>query len=196
MSKLSISDKLKKVSTVKKSDKPVLPNMKTLVDQTVQMKQELEDLKQQYASTEGALIDEAKKVYEDARQKKAYSPSILCEGAKSNGCMVVFSDKFSNLPIESETELRKLDKDYDNHFVEARKLEVKRTGKTISDEIIQILMKALGEDEFAEIFEIKQEIGTIKGLAEKFDELPQAVKDMLTQSKASVRNVTVDGKVI
>lgn len=196
MAKLSISDKLKKASTSKKSDKPILPNMKQLVDQTVQMKKELEDLTQQYASTEGALIDEAKKVYAEARTKKEYSPSILCEGNKTSGCMVIFSDKFSNLPLESEAELRKLDKEYDKHFVEARKLEVKRTGKTISDEIIEKLMKALGDDEFAEIFNVKQEIGTVKGLAERYDELPKQVQDMLTQAKASVRNVTEDGKVI
>jgi hypothetical protein len=57
-------------------------------------------------------------------------------------------------------------------------------------------MKLLGDELFFEVFNIKQEIGTIKGLAEMYDELPQAIKDMLTQAKASVRNVTPDGKVI
>jgi hypothetical protein len=100
----NLSKKLQKAATVKKSDKPIFGAMKALVDQTVQMKKELEDLNQ---------------------QKKEYSSSILCEGTKTDGCMVVFSDKFSNLPIESEAELRKLDKDYERHFVEARKIEVK-----------------------------------------------------------------------
>lgn len=192
----NLSKKLQKAATVKKSDKPIFGSMKSLVDQTVQMKKELEDLNQQYSATEGQLIQEAYKVYDEARKKKEYSPSILCEGTKTDGCMVVFSDKFSNLPIESEADLRKLDKDYDRHFVEARKIEVKKTGKTIPDEAINKIMKLLGDDLFFEVFNIKQEIGTQKGLAEMYDELPQAIKDMLTQAKASVRNVTPDGKVI
>ena len=91
--KLSISDKLKKAATKKKSDKPVLSNVPTLVDQAVTAKKELEDLKEQYASIEGQLIDEAQKVYASARTKKEYSPSILCEGTNSPGCMIIFSDK-------------------------------------------------------------------------------------------------------
>jgi nitrogen fixation/metabolism regulation signal transduction histidine kinase len=193
-----LSKKLQKIasSSSKKSDKPTLSNMKSLVDQTVSMKKELEDLNAQYASTEGALIEEARKVYDKARTDKQYASSILAEGDKTDGCMVIFQDKFSNLPIETEAELRKLDKEYDKHFVEARKLEVKRTGKTIPDEIIKKLMKAIGETAFSEIFNVKIEIGTAKGLAEMYDELPKEVQDMLTQAKASVRNITPDGKVI
>jgi len=193
-----LSKKLQKIasSSSKKSDKPNLSNMKSLVDQTVGMKKELEDLKAQYDSTEGALIDEARKVYNKARTNHQYASSIMCEGEKTDGCMIIFQDKFSNLPSDQEPILRKLDKDYEKHFVESRKLEVKRTGKTISDEIIKKLMKALGDEAFEEIFKVTIEIGTVKGLAENFDELPKEVQDMLSQAKASLRNVTPDGKVI
>jgi hypothetical protein len=192
-----LSKKLQKsATTAKKTDRPVLGTYKELVDQTVTMKKELEDLNAQYAATEGQLIEKAKEIYSNQRSAGTYASSILCEGKDTDGCMVVFSDKFSNLPLETETELRKLDPNYDKHFVEARKLEVKRTGKTISDETVNKIMKALGDDLFFELFEVKQEIGTIKGLAEMYDELPKEVQDMLKQSKASVRNVTVDGKVI
>jgi len=193
-----LSKKLQKIAagSAKKSDKPVLGNMKSLVDQTVTMKKELDDLKAQYDSTEGELIKEAYKVYDEARKNKQYASSILCEGANTDGCMLIFQDKFSNLPIDQEGTLRKADKDYDEHFVEARKLEVKRTGKTIPDEIINKIMKALGDEAFEEIFSIKVEIGTKKGLAERYNELPKEVQEMLTQAKASLRNVTTDGKVI
>lgn len=193
----SLSKKLaKSATTTSKTVRPLLGSYKDLVDSTVTMKKELEDLGAQYAATESQLIDQAKKIYADARSNKTYASSILCEGKDTDGCMVVFSDKFSNLPLETETELRKLDPNYDKHFVEARKLEVKRTGKTISDETVNKIMKALGDDLFFELFSVKQEIGTVKGLAEMYDELPKEVQDMLTQAKASVRNVTVDGKVI
>jgi hypothetical protein len=195
-SKLSISKQLGQVAKVssKKSDKPVLDSMKSLVDSTVEMKKELEDLKNQYDQTEAQLLGEAYKVYDSVRDS-AYASSILCEGSKSNGCMVIFQDKFSNLPIEMEDELRKLDPEYDEHFVESRKLSVKRTGKEIPDETIEKLMKALGK-EFSEIFDVKQEIGTKSGLAEKFNELPKEVQERLSQAKGSVRLVTADGKVI
>jgi len=193
----SISDQLKQVSKASKkaSDKPTLSSYKAMVDSTVTMKKELEDLQSQYEQTEKQLLDEAFKVYSDERSAGSYVSSILCEGQKTDGCMVIFQDKFSNLPLDMEKELRKLDPNYDEHFCESRKLTVKRTNKEIPDGVVQKLMKALGKD-FAEIFEVKQEIGTKKGLAEKWDDLPQSVKDMLVQAKGSVRLVTADGKVI
>jgi hypothetical protein len=194
--KLSISKQLSQVAKVsaKKSDKPVLDSMKSLVDSTVEMKKELEDLENQYAQTEKQLLEQAYKVYDGVRES-AYTSSVLCEGSKTTGCMVIFQDKFSNLPLEMEDELRKLDPEYDEHFVESRKLSVKRTGKEIPDETIEKLMKALGK-EFSDIFEVKQEIGTKKGLAERFNELPKEVQERLSQAKGSVRLVTADGKVI
>ena len=93
-----------------------------------------------------------------------------------------------------EKEIKKLDKKYADHFVEARKLSVKRNGKEIDDKVIDKLMNALGE-EFDQIFDCKVEIGTKKGLAEIFHTLPEEVQSMLKQAKASTRNVTIDGKV-
>lgn len=194
----SISSKLKSAASTSKtakSSKPTLSTAKDLVDKVAQMKNDLADMTQAYEQLEDQLTKQTFAIY-DSNRDSNYSSSIFTEGKQSNGLMVVYSDKFSALPIEMEEDLRKKDKKYEDHFVEGRDLKVKKdAGKTISDETIEKLMKALGEDEFAKIFEVKVSIVAVKGLAEKFNELPNEIKDMMKQSAPSVRNVTVDGKV-
>jgi histone H3/H4 len=194
--KLSISDKLKVVATSSaKVTKPTLSGVADLVDKVADMKKQVADMEVLYKLLSAELSEKAFQIYDSVREKN-YSSSIFAEGKTSNGLMVVYSDKFSALPVELEADLRKKDSKYDDHFVEVRDLKVKKdAGKTISDETIEKLMKALGEDEFAKIFEVNIAIGAVKGMAEKLNELPEEIKDLLKQAAPSVRNVTVDGKV-
>ncbi len=201
MKKNNISDKLRKAasSSVKADGKPHIQGAEELVDKVINLKKELEDLEVAYAATESELINVAYEKYDEERKNRRYSNSIIAEGKETNGAAIIFSDKFSNLPIEMEAELRKKDPRYDDHFVEVRKLEVKRdNGKTISDELIGKIMEALEKAglDFDEIFNVKVEIGTKKGLAERFNELPENVKGILKQAKPSIRNLTEDRKVI
>jgi hypothetical protein len=196
--KLDVSAKLRKATSVKKSSStsPALSTQKALVDEVVRMKKELEDMENAQQQLQGELDSFSRTVYDDARKNGTYTSTVFAEGDKSNGIMVVYSDKYSVLPMEKMEELQKLDKKYNDHFVEVREIKVvKDAGKTISDATIEKLMKALGEDEFFKIFEIKQSIGCVKGMAEKIDELPDQIKNMLVQCKPSFRNVTEDGKV-
>lgn len=193
-----ISDRLKKAAVATKakvSAKPILTGQEALVDKVITMKNALEDMARQYEQLEGELTTQTFDIYSEARKEGNYSSSIFASGKSSNGAMIVYSDKFSNFPMEMDGELRAKDPNYDKHFVEVRKLTVKRdAGKTISDKTIEKLIEALGED-FEKIFEVKVEVGTQKGFAEMWEEVPTSVQEMVKQSKASVRNVTADGKV-
>jgi hypothetical protein len=194
-----VSDRLKKAAktpTTKGASKPQLEGQAALVDRVIKMKNDLEDMQREYEQVEGELTVKTFDVYEAARKDGNYSSSIFAPGQKTNGAMVVYSDKFSNLPSEAEADLRAKDPNYDKHFVEVRKLTVKRdAGKTISDKTIETLIDALGDD-FEKIFEVKVEVGTVKGFAEMWEDVPDTVKEMVRQAKPSVRNVTADGKVV
>jgi hypothetical protein len=194
----NISDRLKKAASTpkKSSSQEVLPGQDVLVDKVIKMKNAIDDMQRQYEILEGELTDQTYGVYSSARSEGHYSTTVFAPGKETNGAMVVYSDKFSNLPSEMEIELRKNDPNYQKHFVEVRKITVKRdAGKTITDHTIEKILNALGDD-FEKIFEVKIEIGTQKGLAQMWDEVPSNVQDLLKQAKASVRNVTADGKVI
>jgi len=195
---VNIKDRLSKAAArpKAKSEKPTLTGQEELVDKVIKMKNDLEDMQRQYEQVEGELTTKTFDVYSEVRTEGQYNSSVYVPGSKTNGAMVVYSDKFSNLPQDVEGELRTKDPAYDKHFVEVRKLSVKRdAGKTISDKTIEKLIDALGED-FEKIFEVKVEIGTQKGFAEMWDEVPDTVKEMVKQAKPSVRNVTPDGKVV
>jgi len=199
----SVSDRLKKSAAAPKpkagkNEKPVVGGHGTLVDDVVRMKKELEDLEQRYAEVEGSLKEISYKEYCEARARGQFSNSIVCEGKSTNGCMQVYSDKFSTLPSEMEAQLRKLDPDYEKHFYEKRELKVKPdAGKTISDERIEAILEALGEN-FDKFFEVKVSIGAKPGTAENWEELPPSIQDVLRdlQAKPSTRNLTADGKVV
>jgi hypothetical protein len=199
----SVSDRLKKSAAAPKpkagkNEKPVVSGSEILVDQVVKMKKELEDLEAKYAEVEGSLKDISYEAYCEARKRGQFSNSILCEGKDTNGCMQVYSDKFSTLPTEMEKKLRDLDPDYDKHFYEKRTLKIKcDQGKTISDARIEEILQALG-DKFDTYVEVKVEIGAKPGTAENWEELPPSIQDVLRdlQAKPSTRNLTVDGKVV
>jgi len=199
--KVSFSDRLRVAASkpiTKGGDKPTLIGNEALVDKVIKMKNTLEDMKNQYDQLEGELLNKTFEVYNEARKEKNYSSSIFIPGKDTNGAMAVYSDKFSNLPIEVEKELRKEDPDYDKHFIEVRKLTVKRdSGKTISDKTLELIIEAFDKAglKFEDYLDAKVEIGTQKGFAEMWEDIPKSVKEMVKQSKASVRNVTEDGKV-
>ncbi len=199
----SVSDRLRKSAAAPKpksgkSPKPIVSGCEQLVDQVVETKKALEDLGAKYGELENSLRDKTYAAYDEARKNGQYSSSIVCEGQKTNGCIQVYSDKFSAFPVEQEKSLRSKDPDYDKHFVERRVLKVKADqGKTISDGRIEEILQALGE-KFDDFMEVKVEIVAVTGLAERWEELPDSVKDMLKdqQAKPSTRNVTSDGKVV
>jgi len=202
--KLATKDLLRKVAVngVKpngkpKKDRPTLSGHETEVDKLVSMKKEMEDLKRKYEQLEESVIEAVKDVYDDVRKAGNYQTAIFAEGQHTNGAMFIFPDRFCNIDAELEDELRNLDNDYDKHFVEVRELKLKKdAGKTVSDATIDMLRAKLGDELFVQIFDIKVHIGAQKGLAERWDELPDEVKEMVRQVKASLRNVTDDGKVV
>ena len=194
---MKISDRLKKASIntkQSKSSRPVLKGQDELVDKVIKMKNDLENMERQYEQLESELTSTAFSLYSEVRTDGNYSSSIFAPGAATNGALIVYSDKFSNLPSESEEELRNLDSNYEKHFVEVRKLTVKKdAGKTISNKTVEKILAALG-DEFENIFDVKVEIGTRPGFAEVWNEVPESVRAIVKQAKPSVRNVTEDQK--
>jgi len=194
---MKISDRLKKASIntkQSKSSRPVLKGQDELVDKVIKMKNDLENMERQYEQLESELTSKAFSLYSEVRTDGNYSSSIFAPGAATNGALIVYSDKFSNLPSESEEELRNLDSNYEKHFVEVRKLTVKKdAGKTISNKTVEKILAALG-DEFENIFDVKVEIGTRPGFAEVWNEVPESVRAIVKQAKPSVRNVTEDQK--
>jgi len=195
-----LSDRLKAAATKTTKSKSgsanhVLTGQEALVDKVITLKKKLADAEVEYAQVEQQLTDAGYTVYDQYRSQGQYDPAVFAKGIKTNGAMIIWSDKFSTLDSEMEAELRAKDPNYAKHFVEVRELKVKKdAGKTISDATIEKLMTALGPD-FENIFDVKVALGTVKGFAEMWNEVPDSVKDVLKQAKPSVRNVTEDGKV-
>jgi len=170
----------------------------TIVDKYVDLSKQLKQIETDLEQTGEAIAAQARTIYDGERQGYNYQTSIECPGVQTPGVLTIFPDRFCGIAIEMEGELRKLDPDYDKHFVEVRDVKVKKDAfadKTISDATIQKLINALGEEEFTRIFDIAVKIGTQKGLAEKWDMVPDAVKPFIKQVKPSVRILTDEGKV-
>ena len=170
----------------------------TLVDKYVDLDKKFKQLESDLAQTGEAIANTARVVYDAERKNFNYVTSIECPGANTNGVLVINPDRFCGIDIEMEGTLKGLDPDYDKHFVEVRDVKVKKDAfadKTISDATIQKLVNALGEEEFTRIFDISVKIGTQKGLAEKWDTVPDAVKPFVKQVKSSIRVLTDEGKV-
>lgn len=196
-----LTDRLRKAAAAPKrsngnSNNPTLPGSEVLVDEVVEMKKKLEDMNREYEFLEEELFGAAMPLYDEARLNGTYATGVYVPGKTTNGAVVLWSDRYSAFPVEMEKELRKKDPNFGKHFVEVRKLTVKRdAGKTISDKTIEKLIAALGED-FEKIFDVKVEIGAAKGFAEQWGEVPESIRDLMKQSKPAVRNCTADGKVI
>jgi hypothetical protein len=155
-------------------------------------------LESDLSQTGEAIANAARPIYDAERKAFNYQTSIECPGQVTSGVLVINPDRFCGIDIEMEGELRKLDPDYDKHFVEVRDVKVKKdafSDKTISDATIKTLIDKLGEEEFTRIFDVSVKIGAQKGLAEKWDNVPDAVKPFIKQVKSSVRVLTDEGKV-
>ena len=197
---INIKDRLAKASakpsTKGKPERPVHAGVEVEADKVMKMKKELADLKLEYSELEGTLLEKVYETYDSARNAGRYASSIMVPGQTTNGLMAIWKDQFSNLPCDVENELRKKDPKYDDHFFEARTITVKKdVPKSISDEIIEKLMNYLGDD-FEKLFDVKVEIGCKEGLAKVWNTVPDSVKGMVRQHKASVRDVTSDAKVV
>jgi len=198
-----VSSILRKANTKATAKKAKTEHVKcagveTLVDKYVELNKKFTQLESDLAQTGEAIANKARMVYDAERSAFNYQTSIECPGNATAGVLVINPDRFCGIDIEMEGTLRGLDPDYDKHFCEVRDVKVKKdafSDKTISDATLKVLIDKLGEAEFTRIFEISVKIGTQKGLAEKWDTVPAAVKPFVKQVKSSVRILTDEGKV-
>lgn len=199
----SVSSVLRKANTkattkAKKTDHVKCAGVEALADKYVDLSKQLKQLESDLEQTGEAIASSARGVYDAERQGHNYQTSIEVPGNATPGVLTIFPDRFCGIDIEMETEMRKADPNFDKHFVEVRDIKVKKdafSDKTVSDSTIKKLIDALGEDEFTRIFDISVKIGTQKGLAEMWDNVPVAVRGYVKQVKPSVRILTDEGKV-
>jgi hypothetical protein len=183
----SISKLLKGASEetakAKKTSTPGNADHTSLADRNYVAKVAFEEAEANFRIVEAELLVVATQNYvENAHSNFSKSTNFL--GSKTSGVQVTFTDRFSDLPVESEEGLREVLGDkYGNFFEESRKLELTKT----DDSTIQLLIKKLGEETFLEIFKIKVSIKAKDDLDRKQFDLPESVRSQLKQAKPSVK---------
>jgi hypothetical protein len=154
-----------------------------LADEVAATKVAYEDAEAAFRLKESEILEVANHIYSE-RAKSEFSKSYNFVGQADPGVQVVYTDRFSDLPAESEPGLREaLGDRYENFFEESRKLELSKT----DDATIQLLIKKLGEETFLDIFKIKVAIKAKSDMDRKQFDLPETVRQQLKQAKPGVK---------
>jgi hypothetical protein len=184
---MSIKEKLSKMSeeTVKKSKSktPVVPGHEALADATLRAYEALKEAEASFRKVEEEMLTVARKLYEDGARGNNFNGAFNFEGVKTEGVQVVFQDRFTQIPEDSEAVLRKaVGKKYPEYFQDKRDIALKDP----SDEVIEMLMEKLG-DNFDKLFKVKVSITTKPGMDRKQFELCYEARELFNQYKPSVK---------
>lgn len=204
MAKVSaISAKLRErsLSPAAKSEVPtesVDKSVQKLADDVVEAKRALIDAEGRYSILEKEMLDQAGRIYADRAEAGHFAKSMNIDGVETQGVQVVYTDKFSAIDVSVngeanplESQLRKLvGKRFDSLFEEKRTVQMSKT----DDKTIALLMEKLGEEVFFDIFQIRVQVAPVKGFDQIQFELPAQVREIVKQSKASVRLRKENGK--
>ncbi len=204
----SLAKPFHKTQKGRKSDIPALLGHEKTADALHEAVKAANDAKAEQASLEEDLLPVVGKEYRRLASDNQFTKSINIPGDKTEGVQITYQDKFVPIPIEHETELRAMDPKFDEHFEQKRSLGMKRAdhdaiallmkklGKNItdlfsislndtSDEAINLLVAKLGQDTFAEMFNVELTLVAKEGLDRKVHELPKT--DLIRQYKGAVK---------
>lgn len=192
-----------------KSDVPVLEGFEALADQLNLAVSARKEAEGRAAMAESELLPEIRKEYLKRAKSGAFVKSFDIPGSETGGVQLTWQDKFSDIPVEHEDELRALDPRFDEHFVQKRNISLRNTDvdqikqllkllgpamsdifsislKKTDDATIEMLAKKLGED-FAKTFDITLSLQAKEGLDRSVHEIPDAAMGFVKQAKASVK---------
>jgi hypothetical protein len=172
----------------KKGSVPVLSSATALGDRCYRAYVEMKDAAAAFKAVEGEVLDLTNGEYEKRAKSGDFTKSFNLVGEETEGVQVVYSDKFSALPIEAEEGLREqLGEDFDTHFEQKREITLNDT----SDETVALLIKKLGAETVAKLFAIKLSIVAKPDMDRRQFDLPEGVATLagLKQNKAGVKPI-------
>jgi hypothetical protein len=184
-SKSSVADLLKSVAKTtddkKKSKVPIVddPSFHTEIDEYITKNRDFKNAKVALELAETSVIEKGSAWY---AEQKGVLNSVKYAGTEG-AVLVTYKDVFSKVNDIAEDLKGKLKNKFDDYFQEKRTIKLKET----SDDTIDFLLKALGEEKFIEIFEVSIDTVAVSEMDQKQFELPVAVREMLSQAKASLR---------
>jgi hypothetical protein len=172
----------------KKGSVPELTSAAALADKAFSAYVEMKDATAAFKAVEGDVLALTDAEYEKRAKSGDFTKSFNLVGEDTEGVQVVYSDRFSELPIGAEEELRvHLGDNFNLYFEQKREITLNKT----DDATVRLLIKKLGEDVVAELFDIKLSIAAKEGMDRNQFELPEGVALLagLKQNKAGVRPI-------
>jgi hypothetical protein len=167
-----------------KSKVHVVGSHEDLADRAVARIRAEKQAKTEAAMAKQEVCDTARKEYERRARAGDFSKAIAFAGNETNGVRVSFSDSFLSLP-DKEVLIEHLGEErFGQLFTERRHLALKRD-KT-DDASIVFLLDRLGQETFAEYFDVEIAVEAKPGLDRNQFELPDAVRSMVVQKAPSV----------
>lgn len=160
--------------------------VKRASDKVVKTKVAMEDAVAVYTVAEADLLAITSRIYAERAENGKFAKSMNIDGETTAGVQVVYADKFSAIDADSpaEASLREaLGSKFDSLFTEKRTVALDKT----DDATIELLIEKLGEKLFLEIFKVRVQIAPVEGFDKLQFELPSQVRELVKQSKASVR---------
>ena len=134
-----------------KSGVPTMKGKEELADSVHSLYERFRQAETEFRAEEANLIEVARQNYESNAKGGHFSKSLNFDGSKTLGMQVTFQDKFQDIPIDNEGELRGiLGGKFDTMFTEKRILKLNDT----SDKTIALLQEKLGPNLFLELFSI------------------------------------------
>lgn len=142
------------------------------------------DAEASYRALEAELLQRTDEMYAENAQNGTFSKSFNLPGLQTPGVQVSYKDQFTAIPVENEENLKSLLGDkYSQYFDEKRELQLVDT----SDDAINQLIAALGEDKFLKMFSIKLTISAKKDMDRRQFDMNTNARAFLKQYKASVK---------
>jgi len=171
----------------KKNGIPELTESGELADKIVEANKLMKDSKAAHAALEAQLLEIVAPKYESHATSGTFTKSFNVIGEETPGVQVTYKDKFSAISIDEkdtiEADLEDAEQEFDTYFEERRVLTLVDT----SDETVQLLIEKLGPEKFKQIFEIKLSLAAKPDMDRKQFSLPEKVKWLVSQDKASVK---------
>lgn len=189
VSELLRSNNKRDIFPIKKSRSGIPHNdeNQALADSVHDLYESFRQAETEFRAKESELIEKAKVLYEKNAKVGSFTKSVNFDGSKTLGMQVSFQDRFSNVPVDHENELKELMKkagiDFDEYFQEKRILKLNDT----SDETIELIRKKLGADLFLQIFGIDISFESKEDMDRDQFKLPAEVRAFLKQNKPSCK---------
>lgn len=169
-------------------DIPVIEGHGALADRMVEKIQALKEAKAKAALLEAEILGLVAPEYERRAKSGDFTKSVNVRGEDSPGVQVTWKDKFGVIPLDEEAALKgALGDKYARHFERKREVKVRDLPEGEMIAVLADLLKHLGQERFAEVFTVKLGIVSKADMDREQFGLPEDVRALLKQEKASVK---------